>query len=178
MEIWKDINGYEGDYQISNLGRVKTLKKQVGRKETEKIMTPVTTYQGYSRIVLRKNGKGKIFAVHRLVAEAFIPKVEGKPIVDHINGDRKDNRVENLRWCTFSENAQNTRKVLSDRYNSVKVIDSNGNIFDSYRQAGRQYGISANTVKNDCLGKTEEYQNFKRKIRFRRYEKWILSNTE
>lgn len=170
MEIWKDIKGYEGDYQISNLGRVKTLKKQVGRKETEKIMTPTTTYQGYSRIVLRKNGKVRMFAVHRLVAEAFIPKVEGKPIVDHINGDRKDNKVENLRWCTFRENAQNTRKMLSDRYNSVKVVDSKGNTFNSYREAGRFWGLAPNTIKNDC-DKKDDGRNFKRKIRFRRIEK-------
>ena len=167
MEIWKDIEGYNGDYQVSNLGRVKSLKKQIGRKETERIMTPSTTYQGYSRVVLIRDKKPKIYSVHRLVAEAFIPKIEGKPIVDHLDGNRRNNKVENLRWCTFSENSQNSMKLKgSKRYNSVSVKDNFGNVFDSYRQAGRFWGISPNTVKNDCKKKTKGYQNLTRKVRF------------
>ena len=167
MEIWRDIEGYEGEYQISNLGRVKSLKKQVGRKEGEKIMTPSKTYQGYSRVVLTHNGKSKMKAVHRLVAEAFIPKIQGKPIVDHINGDRQDNKMENLRWCTYSENSQNSLRLKSRRYNSVRVKDSLGNVFDSYRAAGRYWGLSPNTVKNDC-NKDKDGLNLTRKIRFER----------
>lgn len=167
MEIWKDIKGYEGEYQISNLGRVKTLKKQIGRKEAEKIMKPSTTYQGYSRITLIKDKKPKMYAVHRLVAEAFIPNTENKPIVDHINGERGDNRVENLRWTTFSENSKNSFLIRTKRYNSIGVADNQGNVFNSYREAGRFWGISTNTVKNDCLGKTKET---KRKIIFRKKE--------
>lgn len=166
MEIWKDINGYDGDYQVSNMGRVKTLKKQIGRIEPEKIMTPTTTYQGYSRVVLRKDGKSKIFAVHRLVADAFIPNINGKPIVDHIDGDRTNNQVENLRWCTFKENCLNSTKLRSsDRYNSISVIDSNGNVFKSFREAGRYWGVSPNTVKNDCKKRIKN--GFNKRVRFR-----------
>lgn len=175
MEIWKDIKGYEGSYQVSNFGRIKSFKKRFGTQECTTIMKANETWGGYLRVGLTKDKKSKLFAVHRLVAEAFIPKVEGKPIVDHINGDRKDNRVENLRWCTFSENAKFSKRMKSDRYNSVKVVDSQGNTFNSYREAGRFWGLSPNTIKNDC--KNAE-TNTKRKIRFKmeEFEEWNYLN--
>ena len=176
MENWKDIKGYEGRYQVSNLGRIKSLVSHFGTQET--IMKGQPVWTGYLRVCLVKDRKPKMHTIHRLVAEAFIPNPQNKPIINHIEGDKTNKAVTNLEWVTFAENSQKSKNITkSKRYNSIKVIDSNGNVFDSYREAGRFYGISPNTVKRDVLGETEEYQNFKRKIRFRRYEKWILSNT-
>ena len=166
-DVWKDVVGYEGLYKVSNLGRVKTLQKQVGRKEPEKILTPSEIWTGYLRLGLRKEGKTKNTYVHRIVAQTFIPNEEHKPIINHINGDRKDNRVENLEWCTYGENSNSSKKITSsDRYNSIKVVDNYGNVFSSYREASRHWNISANTVKNDVLGKTKRLG--KRKVRFKK----------
>ena len=100
-EIWKDIPEYEGLYQVSNLGRVKSLPKY--NQYIEKIMK-FTTRSGYHNLILRKNGERKSKQVHRLVAEAFIPKTEGKDIVNHKDFNRKNNNVNNLEWVTQKEN--------------------------------------------------------------------------
>lgn len=103
-EIWKTIEDYP-NYMISNMGNVKAIKWHRGNKEKE--IKPYTTYKGYLRLGLCKNGKRKQFQIHRLVAQAFIPNPENKPYIDHINTDRTDNRVENLRWVTNKENCNN-----------------------------------------------------------------------
>ena len=103
MEIWKDIEGYEGLYQVSNMGRVKSLDyKHTGK---EKIMKLFKNKKGYLQINLSKNNEQKFFTVHRLVALAFIPNQLNKPFIDHINTVKDDNRADNLRWCTAKENA-------------------------------------------------------------------------
>lgn len=104
-EIWKDAVGYEELYEVSSYGRVKSLNYSGGKKE--KIMKQTFTNNGYLTVGLTKDGKTKTFKVHRLVAIAFIPNVENKPYVDHINTIRTDNRVENLRWATRIENMNN-----------------------------------------------------------------------
>ena len=140
-EIWKDIEGYDGEYQVSNLGRIKSFKMKFGKQPTETIMMLQPEQSGYMRVCLVKNKKPKCVPVHRIVAEAFIPNTENKPVIDHINGNRTDNRVENLRWCTHSENSQNT-KYGSARWNSIKVKDNQGHVFDSYREARKILGIN------------------------------------
>ena len=97
-EIWKDIEGYENKYQVSNLGRVKSLNYNHTKKE--QILKCCKTGAGYTLV----NLCGKMFLVHRLVAKTFIPNPENKPCVDHINTIRDDNRVNNLRWVTHKEN--------------------------------------------------------------------------
>ena len=100
-EIWKDVVGYEGLYKVSNLGTVISL-----HREQEKIMKPAVATNGYHQIFLSKNGVRTLTRVHRIVALAFLPNVENKPIVNHINGIKTDNNVLNLEWATFSENGQ------------------------------------------------------------------------
>jgi hypothetical protein len=109
MEIWKDIQGYEGRYEVSNLGRVRTVPHYIEhnmfpgvqkfvRGRMRKLQNNGT---GYKFLVL---SKGDFRTVHRLVAQSFIPNTDNKPWVNHKNGIKSDNRVENLEWCTRQEN--------------------------------------------------------------------------
>lgn len=122
MEIWKDIKGYEGVYQISTLGRIKCLsrkvlskKRKTGNNErtiSEYIRTPETTKMGYQRITLSLSGKNVRFSVHRLVSIEFIPNPDNKPCVNHKNGIKWDNNIQNLEWVTYSENERHSYDVL------------------------------------------------------------------
>ena len=114
-EVWKDVVGYEDRYQVSNIGRVRSkdivLHKSDGKTEFRKgrIVKLELTKTGYTQYLF-SNGTGnprKLMLIHRVVAMAFIPNTENKPNIDHINTIRNDNRVENLRWCTQSENNRN-----------------------------------------------------------------------
>ena len=98
-EIWRDVIGYESIYQVSNLGRIKSFHRR-----HVKLLNLETDLNGYTRCGLYKDGKTKHVFVHVLVAQAFIPNPEGKKQVNHISGDKADNRVENLEWLTPSEN--------------------------------------------------------------------------
>lgn len=127
-EIWKDVKGYEGLYQVSNIGKVKSL-----HYNKEKILADRFDKKGYLSVRLFKNGKSKIFKTHRLVAQAFIPNPINKEQVNHINGVKSDNRVENLEWCTNYENcvhahlnglvAKPNPHRCEDAYNSKLKVD-------------------------------------------------------
>ena len=110
MEEWKIIEDYP-DYMISNMGRVKSLN--YNRTGKEKILKP-SKNNGYYYLNLCKNGKPQKYKVHQLVGKYFIPNPDNKPFIDHINTDRTDNRVENLRWVTAKENCNN--KLSIDNY--------------------------------------------------------------
>lgn len=111
-EVWKNVKGFEGIYQVSNLGRVKRLPRYRNSKinnntKTKLVEMLVTQYHnrsGYLRVTLQFNKKRKRFYTHRLVAEAFIENINNKPFINHINGIKDDNNSHNLEWCTASEN--------------------------------------------------------------------------
>jgi hypothetical protein len=115
-EIWKDIKGYEGYYQVSNLGNVKSLDRKlwngfVFHEVKGKVMKVRTEKDGYLRCNLSKNGKMKDGRIHRLVAEAFIPNPKNKPTVNHNNTDVTDNSVTNLEWATHKEQVEHYNKI-------------------------------------------------------------------
>lgn len=97
MEIWKDIEGYEGLYQVSNYGRVKSLGNEASRKE--KIRKVRFNNDGYPVIYLHKNGEKKFFLIHRLVAQTFIPNPNNLPEINHKDECKTNSFVENLEWC-------------------------------------------------------------------------------
>ena len=121
-EIWKDIEGFEGLYQVSNLGRVKTLERYVRhplgglRLKKEKVLKPFAK-QGYLYIDF---GRKKQYRMHRLVASAFIPNPQNKPEVNHIDFNKHNNNLSNLEWVTRSENSKHT--VANNRWNNQYTI--------------------------------------------------------
>ena len=103
IEIFKPIKGYEGIYEISNFGRVKSLPKIIGRRMKPESFMKCNVVNGYAMVRLCKNYKVFNASVHRLVAEAFIPNPDNKPTVNHIDGNRLNNDISNLEWATMHE---------------------------------------------------------------------------
>lgn len=119
-EIWKDIKGYEGLYQVSNFGRIKSLERvaksnKFGGVRTikEAILHPTDNGNGYKIVGLRKAGRRKNCYIHRLVALAFIPNPNNLKYINHIDYDRENNKVSNLEWCTQKENVNYSRERMS-----------------------------------------------------------------
>lgn len=114
-EEWRDIKGYDGRYQVSNLGRVRSLTTYISSHGVIHEIQKTTIFKpgycgrngGYKCVGLMKDGKRNRYRVHRLVAEAFIPNPNNLPMIDHINRNKSDNRVENLRWCDGLTNRRN-----------------------------------------------------------------------
>lgn len=162
MEQWEDIEETKGVYQVSNKGRVRrigTYKNQFTEWKSEYILKPAIHQRGYLFVQLSVNNKILRRYVHRLVAQAFIPNIENKETVNHINGDKTNNCVENLEWCTYLENNIHAFRVLGrtnkNNKSSKPVIqyDLQGNYINEYpsiREAQRQTGITA--IDKVCKG--------------------------
>lgn len=156
IEEWKDVIGYEGSYQVSNLGRVKSVGRHADTKAFgggvykihEKILKTDTVNNGYLRITVSLNGKTKRFMVHRLVAIVFIPNTENLPHVNHKNGVKTDNYVSNLEWCTPSENEKHSYRFLGKIPVEAKmVLDlQTGIYYNSVTQAAIAKNIKPYTL--------------------------------
>lgn len=124
-EVWKPIDGYEGLYEVSNMGRVKSLERLVQnngsmqRKHEKVLRQNVRKKYGHCLVALCKDGNVSVKLVHRLVACAFLPNPENKPVVDHIDTNPLNNKVDNLRWVTVQENCLNP---LTREHNSTSKM--------------------------------------------------------
>src|SRR5688572_79444 len=125
MEQWKDIQGYEGKYQISDCGNVRRIREyainsRVKSKTPERNLTPMYNRQGYVKVQLRKDNGFKNYFVHRLVASHFLNNDGDKKTVNHKNGIKDDNHLSNLEWCTQSENNYHKYRELGLKVNWAK----------------------------------------------------------
>jgi hypothetical protein len=126
-EEWRDIKGYEGKYQVSNLGNVKSLQyKRLGK---ERILIPYISNRGYYTVALSMNSKKAVRTIHRLVAETFVENIEDLPMVNHIDGNKKNNRADNLEWCTQKHNI---RHAWENGLTGVKELKSE---LETYKKA-------------------------------------------
>ena len=154
QEVWKDIKGFEGKYQISNLGRVKSLQRN-GRPER---ILRLNLIKGYAYTTLSNGSRGKKkLKVHRLVAEAFIPNPHNKPEVNHIDGDKRNCKVENLEWVTHQENCKHAYETgLRTDNVYVNQIDVNtGEViatFKSMKEASKITGVNYDSIAHCSRG--------------------------
>lgn len=168
VEIWKPIKGYEGLYEISNLGRLKKLeKKWVAGKGSvrfaeESITLGILNSHGYYTFDLCKNGNPKKTKIHRLVAEHFLEKEINKKIVNHIDGDKSNNRATNLEWTTSKINNEHAYAVglRKTKLTTVEIKEMRNfyddNLYTTYELA-QLYGISQSNVWNIVKRKTWRY---------------------
>jgi hypothetical protein len=166
MEQWKDIEGYEGKYAVSNYGNVKNLANGRVKKLS-------TTSNGYKNIML--NSDRNQFTIHRLVAKAFLPTIEGKNHVNHKDGIKTNNHVDNLEWCTPKENVahflkhglRNTpkgethphAKLTEEKITAIKqaFIKRNTRKQPAYNELAAQYNVHPKTISTIILGKVWQH---------------------
>jgi hypothetical protein len=160
QEEWRSIEGFEGLYCISNLGRVKAFARSIKRgahwlERKERILkVGQTRGHEYECLRLGKLRENSLFYIHRLVALAFIPNPKGLPFVNHLNSNKADNRIENLEWCTNAHNIQHASKngKLDHSYHSkpILLIDSKNPLltlsFPSAAAAARHLGVTSGAV--------------------------------
>lgn len=171
-EIWRDIPNYEGLYQVSNLGRIKSYVKCNAHPNIPHILKPYQNKDGYLRVDFRSK-KGKVCSIHRLVALAFIPNPNKFPIVNHIDGNKKNNNVYNLEWCTYSRNVQhafdnklNVPKYGKEHHNHALVnqYDLEGNfikLWYGFHEIDRILGFDYRNIFACCNGKQPTAYGYK-----------------
>lgn len=176
--VWRKTH-LSNDYEISDTGLVKSVDRYVNSKGGSKRLAPgrmlkfTENKDGYYNVGIHHNGEQHTKFVHQLVAEAFIPNPENKPCIDHVNGNRQDNRVENLRWCTIEENNafEIARKRKSEAAfrrtdNKVKIrqYSLDGEVikdYDSLRGIERDLGFNNSSILRCCQGKQKTAYGFK-----------------
>lgn len=165
MEQWKDIEGYEGQYQISNYGRVKSLNYNNTKKE--KILKFGKNTGGYLHVVLCKDGKIKNYLVHRLVAQAFLPNPNNYEEVNHKNEDKTMNHLENIEWCdrkyniNYGTRTERQAKTLAKAVNQYSLDGKLLATFPSIHEVQRVLGFATQCISKCCIGKLKTAYKYK-----------------
>ena len=176
-EVWKDIPDYEGLYQASNFGRIKSMDmvlpysrhgKQTQRIRKGKVLSPAKMKNGYLRVEMSKNGSHKLNLVHRLVAKTFIPNPNNYREINHINCDKSDNNVNNLEWCSSSQNkihAFNNKLYTCEK--PILQIKNNKiiNEYKSTKECERKTGFSCQNIGKVALGKRKSAYGYQWKYK-------------
>jgi len=170
MEIWKDIEGYEGVYKVSNLGRVKTMSRVVPynhaltrerhTRTTKEAIRKIGNCKGYNTVNISKDGLCRTTRLCRVVATAFIPNPENKPCVNHIDSNKSNDCVSNLEWCTYKENMAHAKEnglvrynLGSDNANSIKIKCTLTNkTFDTIKDAAKYIGVDGGHLSRMLRG--------------------------
>lgn len=163
IEKWKNVKGYEGKYQVSNMGRVRSVTRKLPHKRLgswvrKGVLLKQETMKGYLYTDTNHQGLKKKHAIHRLVALAFIPNIEEKPFVNHKDADKKNNRKENLEWVTAKENSKHAQgldlfrrgqehagaKFSDDEVRKIRKDFAGGEI--SQKDMAKRYGVHRATI--------------------------------
>ena len=172
IEVWKDIEGYEGIYQVSNLGRVRSLDRHVRFKRSlkffeGKMLSLWKNNKGYERVTRCANGKCTHFLVSRLVAQSFLPKIDGKDEVNHIDYNPLNNVVSNLEWCTKEENYDHSRDNIMTALTEARrkpvigtnVLNGDKIELESAKQ-GKEYGFDPSAITNCLKGNYKQTKGY------------------
>lgn len=141
-EIWKDIEGYEGLYQVSNIGRIKSFPRTGTQTKEERIKKFVKSFNGYYRVSLWKNGKSQVSLVHRIVAKAFFDNISDDLQVNHIDGNKENNSLDNLELVTPKQNVKHAIDNKLRKVHKILQKDEKGNVIKIWNGLG---DISKNT---------------------------------
>lgn len=165
MEKWRPVKGYEGVYEVSSFGSVRSLDRydSLGRLRIGRVLRPKKNKNGYLECHLCLDGDGRTFRVHRLVAEAFLQNSEGLPQVNHIDENKTNNRLENLEWCTEKYNTNygkaRERNLAGQKCKRVKQLTLDGLEIAEYYSMGdaeRQTGVPSSCISKVVSGKTKK----------------------
>lgn len=164
-EIWKPIPNFEGLYEASNIGRIRSVERKVSsgkgeRTVSSKILKPILDEWGYEKVSLSKGGKCVSRKVNRLVAQAFIPNPNNYPQVNHKDGIKTHNYIENLEWCTASQNMKHCfENGMSDWRTKVKIIET-GQVFNSLSECARAIGGHINNIQMCLKGRRKTHKGY------------------
>jgi len=166
-EIWKDVAGFEGAFQVSSFGRVRSLPRvdALGHRRKGILRKQGNVHDGYLQVALEHNGKKAVYWVHRLVAAAFIPNPNGYPTVNHKDENPSNNRANNLEWCTMlynnTYNGRNKR-VAKALERPIYVVTSSGHryFFDSTKKAVELLELKNGAVSRCLHGKLKHHRGF------------------
>ena len=162
-EIWLPIKGYEGYYEVSNKGQLRSISRLVNaklnskRKVISRIRKLSVSGHGYYKVNLSIGDKRISELIHRLVAITWISNPKNKPLINHVDGNKLNNNIDNLEWCTASENTQHSWDIGIKRAAKLKqeqVLQIRNNYQGNYKKGAEYYGMAYNTYKSIILGKT------------------------